>query len=219
MSGCRCMHSRSLTMGLPLLAAEEWKSMREPAAARSRKSLWKKLFWSALLLLVAFSIPLFARKPKVEFNDKADFAAYRTYAWSTGTPARNPAWDAAIVNAIEYELNRKGLRKVEAAEADLLVAYHAAFDMDINPAGFSDPTHAASGGSVTAPPEWGPAGSFTARSIRKGSLAVHLFDRHSQQLVWTATAQGTLKEGSQKRLSQMNAVTTAMFENFPPSMR
>ncbi len=173
----------------------------------------------ALTLVLAFPALLPARKVKVDFNRAADFSAYKTYAWTEGVPAKGPGWNALIIAAIEDELNHKGLRKVETSQADLLVAYYAAVDTDINPGGLSDPLNQQAGGYTGLAEGWGPSADLTARIIRKGSLAVRLVDRRQGALVWMGSASGTLKETNQKRLEQINKAASLLFEHYPPKTK
>lgn len=162
----------------------------------------------AVLLVGAVS----GQKVKVDYDHATDFSKFRTYAWTDGTPSPNPVWDQVIQITFSSELEAKGLKRVEAKDADLLVAYHAASDTDLNVAlTFQAVINYPSGGLWYA----GPMGG-SARYIKKGTLAVHLFDRQKQQLVWSATAQDPVKETPKKKVDQLNKAADKMFSDFPP---
>jgi hypothetical protein len=70
-----------------------------------------------------------AQKVKVEFNDQADFTAFKTYAWKdTQEPASPPLDHEALTREVERELEAKGFTKDVSGRPDLLVRYFAKVD-------------------------------------------------------------------------------------------
>jgi hypothetical protein len=62
----------------------------------------------------------------VEYDPYLDFSRYRTWSWHEGvTPAMSPVTNKRIREAIESEQAARGLTRVDA-HAALLVVYHAA---------------------------------------------------------------------------------------------
>jgi hypothetical protein len=55
-----------------------------------------------------------------------------------------------------------------------------------------------------------------AFSVRKGTLAVHLFDRHDHKLVWVGTASGAVADTAQKKMKQVDKIMNEMFKKYPP---
>jgi len=72
------------------------------------------------------------------------------------------------------------------------------------------------GKPLTADPS--TAGSV-ARQIKKGSLAVEMFDRQKKELVWAAQAKGTIKESRKERLDQLDRALTRMIDQYPPKAK
>jgi Domain of unknown function (DUF4136) len=73
-----------------------------------------------------------------DFDRATDFSRIRTYAWVRGTPLGDELNHKRVVNAIDAQLASKGLTKVEASmNPDVLVAYHASFDRDLEINGFA----------------------------------------------------------------------------------
>ena len=170
-------------------------------------------------LLILASGALFAQKVKVEHDPAVDFSGFKTYAWTDGTPSPNPVWHQVIAATISSELEAKGLRRAAAKDADLLVAYHAAGNTDLNVAQNFHPVYgspAALPPPVTSGPWYAGTMGGTARYIRQGVLAVHLFDRRRQELVWAATAKDPVRETPKKRVEQLNKTVEKMFRDFPP---
>lgn len=175
-----------------------------------------------LLALLLASGALCAQKVKVEHDPAADFSRYKTYAWTDGTPAPNPAWHQLIEATISSELEAKGLKRVEAKDADLLVTYHAAGSAGLNVAQNYHPVYNTPAGlppPVSSGPWYAGAMGGTSRYIKKGMLAVHLFDRQKQGLVWAASAKDPIKETPKKRVEQLNQAVEKMFARFPPQTR
>ena len=84
------------------------------------RGIWPALVFSAMLFLL-LGASAWAQKVKTGYDKSADFSRYKTYAWiPRATPATNPVLASIIDHDIEYELNEKGLRKVDG-NADLLV--------------------------------------------------------------------------------------------------
>lgn len=175
------------------------------------KLRFPRLALLAPALLLA-SLALFAQKVTVQHDPAADFSKYKTYAWTDGTPSPNPVWDQVIQATFSSELEDKGLKRVEPKDADLLIAYHAAGQTNLNVA--------QSFQVVYVYPSYGMwySGGLggSARYIRKGTLAVHLFDRQKKQLVWSATAKEPVADTPKKKVEQLNKAADKMFAAFPP---
>jgi hypothetical protein len=178
-------------------------------------------FRSVLLLCLA-AIPSFAQKVKIEYDKDEDFSKVKTYTWVKGRPVSGPAMDAYIQTSVDQDLKRQGLTKVPPEQADVFITYYAIGNTDFSVSGLDDPLFASVGGvPLNNWSVWYSGASFatTARYIRKGSLSFHVFDKAKHRLIWTATAEGTVKEKMDKRLDQLDKLTTKMFENFPPSAK
>ena len=103
------------------------------------------IIWTPLFFL--FVAAAWAQKIETGYDKSADFSQYKTYAWiPRTTPATNPTLATIVDYDIEYELNQKGLRKVDS-NPDLLVQSFGGAD-DVK-GGFAaiDPSYAATGGA------------------------------------------------------------------------
>src|SRR5437660_12047068 len=84
------------------------------------RGIWPAFVVRATLFFL-FVAAAWAQKIETGYDKSADFSQYKTYAWiPRATPATNPILATIIDHDIDYELNEKGLRKVEG-NADLLV--------------------------------------------------------------------------------------------------
>jgi len=174
------------------------------------------------LTLFALLLPwlAFGQNVQVEFEKNADFNKLKTYTWVRGMPVSGQMMDAYIQTSIDQELKNKGWTKVLPEEAKTFITYYAAGQTDFNVTGLDDPLFASVGGvPLNNWSVWYSGASFAgaARHIRKGSLSVQLFDKGEHKLIWVATAKGTVNEKMDKRLDQLDKITTKMFVNFPPT--
>jgi hypothetical protein len=147
-----------------------------------------------------------------DYDKAAPFSAFRTYAWVPGTSVPDPLIDKRIVAAIDGELAAKGLRKVDtAADADVVVAYHASFDTNLQITGF---------GSGWGAYRFGGTRSGTARAeeILVGTLIVDVVDARSRTIVWrgSATKDVNLKADPEKRDKNIARAAAKLFKHYPP---
>ena len=78
------------------------------------------------------STVLLAQSVTFDFDRAANFSSFKTYAWTRGNPVGDELNHQRIVRAIDAQLAAKGLVRIEApAKPDVLVAYHASFDRDL----------------------------------------------------------------------------------------
>jgi hypothetical protein len=87
---------------------------------------------------VALGTITVAQSVTYDFDRSANFSAFRTYAWVRGTRLDDELNHQRIIRAIDAQLTLKGLAKVDlGSRPDLLVAYHATFDRDLQINAFS----------------------------------------------------------------------------------
>ena len=80
----------------------------------------------------------FAQSINFDFDKSANFRRFRTYAWIPGAAVPDALNHDRIIDALEAQLALKGLMKIDREGGpDLYVAYHAAFDRDLEVTGFS----------------------------------------------------------------------------------
>ena len=170
-------------------------------------------------LLVLVAVPVWAQKVETGYDKSADFSRFKTYSMVPRvTPAMNPTIAALIDKNVEYELNQKGLRKVES-DPDLLVKTYGGPGEVQSAFTAADPNYNATGG---APPPggtmWsGSVPSTAAPQQMKGSLTVDLVDARQIRLVWRATAKGKMDyDKRSKLLDKASKAVEKMFEKYPP---
>jgi len=157
----------------------------------------------ALLVLTAFGAVAQAQKTSAGFDETANFASYKTFAFDK-SGARNPFVDKLIVEAIERELTSRGLTKVTDAP-DVRVVYLAGTGMDMRVANV--PFY-----HVVNPAYSGMVGSSHQQmwDVTNGTLVVDLLDVKADRTVF----RGTIVEVLQ-RAPSVNAVADAKIVSKP----
>ena len=173
-----------------------------------------RILLTALMILALDGAATWAQKVSVDWDQSANFQGYGTYAWVTGTPAKNSLVDERIVAAVDRELAAKGLRKVTLGESpDLTVTYHAAVSsktqintMNMGGPGWGYGWGYAGGGSATT----------TVQQIPIGQLLVDIGDPKTKKMLWQGTGTDTISDKPQKNTDKINKAVENMFKKFPP---
>ena len=172
-----------------------------------------------MLLLLAVAAA-WAQKVETGYDKSADFNKYKTFAFVPRvTPAANPAIAAIIDGNVEYELNQKGLRKVNS-NPDLLVKVYGGPGEVQSSVAAADPNHNATGGyPMPGTTMW--AGSLPATpnpQVMRGSITVDLVDASQKHIVWRGTAKGKMDyDKRSKMLDKASKAVEEMFKKYPPS--
>ena len=157
---------------------------------------------------------------QTEFDPKAEYARYRTWAFISEPPGpeqapavQNPAVLALIRSAVGRELAAKGLAFASDAGPDLLVAVHgfARDRIQVNTYGYG---YAYGPYGVHGAP--GVAGT-DVRQYRDGTLILDLVDARTKQLVWRGTASDTVSSTSQVK-GVVEAAVHDMLAHYPPKV-
>jgi hypothetical protein len=153
-----------------------------------------------------------AQSVAYDYDRAANFAAYQTYAWTRGTELSDELNHARVVRAIDAGLAAKGLTRVERdANPDVLVAYHASFERNLEITGLS-------GG-------WGPFGlggdhwgTARVQPIFVGTLVVDISDARTNAIVWRSLASSDVRptDKPEQRDKKIGKATEKMFKNYPP---
>jgi hypothetical protein len=152
----------------------------------------------------------FAQDVAYDYDKTTDFSRFRTYAWVRGHALSDELNHKRIVTAVDSQLASRHLRPAQPGETpDLLVAYHASFDRDLQ--------ISASG--------WGGyriggsrSGSARAEEIVRGTLVVDLVDASTRTIVWrgVATRDVDLQASPEKREKNINKAAAKLFKHYPP---
>jgi len=168
---------------------------------------------SACLTLLATTA--LAQSVTYDYDRATNFSNYKTYAWTRGTELTDELNHARVLRAIDAALVAKGLARVEpSATPDVVVAYHASFERNLE---ISGSAHG-----------WGPfglggdrTGSARVEPIVVGTLVVDISDARTKAIVWRSLASSDIKptDKPETRDKKIANATEKMFKNYPPRSR
>lgn len=177
-----------------------------------------------LVAIALFAAGALAQDVRYNFASGTDFSKYKTYKWVQikGTDKINTLAEQQLMGAIDAELLRKGMSRIEADNADLYVAYQASVgqekqftsynsDWGYGP-GWGYGWHGGMGSSIS---------TGQTSTIYVGQLVLDMYDSANKQLVWRGTASKTLdtKAKPDKQKKNLDKAVAKMLKNFPPPQK
>ena len=153
-----------------------------------------------------------AQSVTYDYDKSADFSKLRTYAWTSGTNLADQLNHKRIVSAVDSQMTAKGFTLVSSQTTpDVLVAYHARFDKNLEINGF---------GNGVGGPRFGASrsGHATVDEVTTGTLVVDLMDPKSKAVIWSgiATKELDAKAKPEKKDKNANKAAEKIFSNYPP---
>ena len=152
-----------------------------------------------------------AQRVSYDYDRAVKFSTYKTYAWTRGTELTDELNHARVVRAIDAALVAKGLVQVEAtANPDVLVAYHASFEKNLEITGWSQGL-----GTFGLGDPWGLA---RVQPVLIGTLVVDISDARTSAIVWRSLASSDIRptDKPESRDKKIVKATEKMFKNYPP---
>ena len=163
---------------------------------------------ASVLALVLMGAVAYAQTVNTNFDPSAPFAMYRTYTWTSGTPAPDPFIQDRILVAVTEQLVAKGMTQTAVAP-NLVVATHVV-------------THEQK--KIVAPGfgfgpwgwGWGGPGAMIDTYLQ-GTLIVDLYDAKTRKMVWRGVATDTVSDNTSKNTEHIDKAVGKMFETYPPA--
>ncbi len=171
-----------------------------------------------LLLALAFcflvSLSAVAQKTNVDWDRSTDFSQFHTYSWEKSPHPAKGLWDQRVIDGINQQLQAKGLKEVQS-DPDLWVVYtsHIQDQKQVVGTGYNY------GPGWGWGPWWGGGPTTTTYNTyitREGTLVVELANARNHELEWRGSVTDTIKDNSNKNLSQLNKGIAKLFKNYPP---
>jgi len=171
------------------------------------------IFVAALLGCASYPV-------QTDYDPDIGFESLRTYSWldarqeKTGDPRiDNDLLDRRVRRAVEAELDAKGYRKVEAAQADFALNYHLSVERQIDVQTYVDsPSYG-----------YGWRGGYsnaytTVQEYDVGSLVIDIIRPGEERLIWRGATQArTHEKGTpEERDERAQAAVSAILAKFPP---
>ena|ERR1051326_7442452 len=181
----------------------------------------------------AFSLPVLtillalasaaAQDVRFNFDKDADFSKFKTYKWVVLKNAAklDTLLDKQIKDAIDQELAKKGLTKVDDDSANLFIGYQGAVGQEKQFTSYSSDW--GYGGGWYRGGWYGPMGGTSTTTgqtstIYKGQLALDMYDSANHTLVWRGVASKTLdpKAKPDKQQKNLQKTVSKLLKNYPP---
>ncbi len=143
-----------------------------------------------------------AQKVQFNFDEAADFSAYKTYRWVDIDEGEqiDEITDRQIRVALDTELATKGLTKTESEDANLYIGYQVALSSE---RGFTSYSSDWGYGPGWGRRGWGGGGGFgggmttgQTSTIPVGTIDLDIYDAKAKRLVWRGIASKTLNPTS-----------------------
>ena len=161
---------------------------------------------SALLIMAGSAA---AQKVDTDFDHHADFSRYKTYSWLREPTMNDQLAKQRVMDDVNQQLQAKGWQLVNG-NADVGVIANAATQnqqtLNTFYDGFPGWRWSWAGGDTTT----------TVETYTVGTLVVDLFDQHTKQAIFRATATDTLSDKQEKNDEKINKAVEKMFAKFPP---
>lgn len=170
------------------------------------------------LALLALSLP--AQDVTYNFDQSTDFTKFKSYKWVEIKDVLQPnqLLDQQIKAALDAELAKKGLAKVDGDNADLYIAYQLALGQEKQVNAYS-----MGGAGWGYGARWGGTSMTTATTstINIGMLVLDMYEPAAKQLVWRGKASKTLDENAKPEKRQKNLAKAAqkLLKNYPPKIK
>jgi hypothetical protein len=157
---------------------------------------------------------------KHDYDNEANFAALKTYAWMAAPTnangsvqaalQRNSLLDKRIKESADRQLAAKGYT-TDANNPDFLVLYHVGAEDKINVTDW--------GYGYGRYGRWYGGRGVEVSQYKEGTLILDVIEAKSKQLVWRGFAAGTLNPNAspETRKKRLDEVMTKILAEFPPT--
>jgi len=156
----------------------------------------------------------FAQKVKIDADRSANFASYHTYMWEASPNPAHGLWNQRIVDAVDKQLQAKGLTKV-GSNPDMWVVYSNSIKDEKSVAG--------AGYGLGPTWGWGNSGANPAVQntfvFKVGTLVVELADTKDKQLLWRGMVSDTINDNTDKNINNLDKAVAKMFKGYPPKQK
>lgn len=167
-----------------------------------------------VVVIVVLAATAVAQKTNIDWDRSANFAEFHTYAWE---PSPHPAqgfWNQRIVDAVNRELQAKGLKMVDS-NPDLWVVYSKSIH---------DQKQVVGTGYGFGPGwywgYWGPnTVNYNTYVTKQGTLVVEIADAKDHELMWRGSVTDTLSDNNNKNISKLDKAVAKLFRNYPPKQK
>jgi hypothetical protein len=186
----------------------------------------KRVFPISVVVLLFAAGSAIGQDVRYNFDRNTDFSKFKTYKWVTLKDAArvDDMREKQVMAAVDAELAKKGLTKVDDDSANLYVGYQAGIGQEKQFTSFSSDW--GYGGGWYRGGWYGPTGGMSTTTgqtstIYTGQLALDLYDSANRDLVWRGVASKTLDPKAKPDKQQKNLAKAAgkLLKNYPPPVK
>jgi hypothetical protein len=162
------------------------------------------------------------QKVKSGYDKAADFAQYKTYTWAKPDhPPTRPLLYQRVVNDVDYELEHKGLKRVESG-GDLMLVPYGGFDQ--TSAVVPDTPTVSTLNSAIDMSMWAgpltPGGAGVSPIVSEGTLVISLADQARGRIVWQGSVTQKLDiEHKKESIERVDKAIEKLFKEYPPQQK
>jgi hypothetical protein len=154
----------------------------------------------ACALVLVLLTPQAIGEVETQVDKKVDFGGFRTYAWSKGHEAYDPAAHKAITEAMEAQMAGLGFTKADPGKADVFLTYHTVRGSELD---------------LKALDKLKPGQDAGAATKILGRLAVVMSNPASRATLWSAATRRRLSDDPAKWKDEGLRAVAALFETYP----
>jgi hypothetical protein len=167
----------------------------------------------AVGLLIMGAGTVMAQDVTRDYDHSTDFSKYHTFMWIKEPRPENPLMKQRIIDAVNAQLEAKGLTQVDTG-ADLGISANVATRQEQTLETFYDGFPG--WGWNRWGGYWGGPAVANVYTYQVGTLVVDLFDTQTKQVVWWASATDTVSSNPEKNSKKLEEAVTKMFKHYPP---
>jgi hypothetical protein len=170
--------------------------------------------FAVMVLSLLVSTVAFAQKVDIDWDRSANFSNYHTYMWQESKHPAHGLWNQRIIDAVDRELQAKGLTKVDS-NPDVWVMYSNSIHDQKETVGTGYGFGPGWGWGW-----WGPNQvTYNTYVTKEGTLVVELADAKNKQLLWRGSATNTISDNSNKNINNLDKSVTKLFKGYPPKQK
>jgi hypothetical protein len=194
---------------------------------------WPGLLLLLLLLLTGAGCVSSGPNIKTDYDTKADFSKYKTFAFQSGRivlpdnipDTNNTLIDNRLRNAITAQMEAKGFQP-DSDNPDLVVTYLAGAKnkQEVEQRIASPPPPGWAAGGWYQPGYYGPGGWWDAgytqyftRNFTEGTLILDIIDVKAKELVWRAYVTGEVSKVPDDKA--VNNLIAKILAKYPPKLK
>jgi len=172
----------------------------------------KRIFALVVMSLLVSSAAV-AQKTNIDWDRQANFSQYHTYMWQKSPHPAKGFWDQRIVDAVDQQLQAKGLTKVDS-NPDLWVVYSNSIheQKELVGTGYNYGPYWGWGG-------WGAPAVYNTWVTKQGTLVVEISDVKQKDLLWRGSVTDTISDNSNKNINTLDKAVAKLFKGYPPTSK